>query len=70
MQSVCYLCPVLARIEIFVKAPDVNFVNSCALGIAPLFADGPDNTNSHFQHSLTKAHANLTNLCTVCVYCA
>jgi len=67
MQSVCYLCPILVGIEIFVEVPNVNFVNSPALGIVPLLADGPDNTNSHFQHSLSKPHANSTNLCTVCV---
>jgi hypothetical protein len=67
MQNVCYLCPILVRIEIFVEVPNVNFVNSSVLGIVPLLADGPDITHSHFQHSLSKAHANPTNLCTVCM---
>jgi len=65
---VSYLCHILARIEIFVKVPNVNFVNYSALGTVPLLTDGPDKAKSHFQASLTKAHANSTNLCTVCIY--
>lgn len=58
MQNVCYLCPILARIEIFVKVPNVNFVNSSAVGVVPLHADGPDKADSRCQLNLTRAHAN------------
>ena len=66
MPSVCCLCPILARIEVFVEVPNVNFVNasSCAQGIVPPRADGPDKTNNHFEHSLTKAHT--VSVCYTC----